>query len=66
MGHDALKEEAASAAVRIGRDIWERNPEAVKAAMQKVLGVSTNGDRKREAKEVLDRAEQKLKEARPK
>lgn len=66
MGHDALKEEAASAAVRIGRDIGERNPEAVKAAMQKVLEVSTNGDRKREAKEVLDRAEQKLKEARPK
>jgi HEAT repeat protein len=66
MSRDALKEEAASAAVRIGRDVWERNPEAVKAAMQKVLEVSANGDLKREAKEVLDRAEQKLKEAKPK
>lgn len=66
MGDDALKEEAASAATRIGREIWNKNPEAVKAAMEKVLEVSKNDGLKREAKEALDRAEQKLKEAKPK
>lgn len=60
---DALKEEAASAAVRIGRDLWNRHPEAVRAAMQKALAVSQNDNVKRDAKEALDRAEQKLKEA---
>jgi len=34
--------------------------------MQKVLEVSKNDGLKRDAKEVLDRAEQKLKEAAPK
>ena len=58
MGDEALKEEAASAAVRIGRDIWNRHPEAVKTAMQKAIAVSKNDNLKREAKETLDRAEQ--------
>ena len=66
LGNDALKEEAASAAVRIGRDIAEGNPQAVKDAMEKVLYVSKNDGLKREAKEVLDRVVQKLKEAKPK
>ena len=60
----ALREEACSAAVRIGHEIREQQPEAVRAAMQKVLEVSKNDGVKREAKESLDRAEQKLKEAR--
>jgi HEAT repeat protein len=64
IGDPALREEACSAAVRIGRDIWNDHPEAVRAAMQKVLQVSKNDGLKREAKESLDRAEQKLKEAR--
>jgi hypothetical protein len=62
----ALKEEATHAAVRIGREIVNDNPEAVKAAMQKVLEISKNADVQRQAKETLDRAEQKLKEAKPK
>jgi len=64
IGDPALREEACSAAVRIGRDLWNDHPEAVKAAMQKVIEVSKNDGLKREAKEPLDRAEQKLKEAR--
>ena len=64
MGNADLREEACYAAVRIGRDIWNQYPEAVRAAMQKVLEVSKNDGLKREAKEPLDRAEQKLKEAR--
>ncbi len=64
IGDPALREEACSAAVRIGRDIWNDHPEAVRAAMQKVLEVSKNDGLKREAREPLERAEQKLKEAR--
>ena len=66
MGDAALREEAAMAAVRIGRDIWNDHPQAVRDAMQKVIEVSKNDNVKRDAKEVLDRAEQKLKEAKPK
>ena len=66
LSNEALKEEAASAAVRIGRDIADRNPEAVKEAMEKVLNISKNDGLKREAREVFDRVVQKLKEAKPK
>jgi HEAT repeat protein len=66
MGDKALREEAAMAAVRIGRDIWNNHPQAVKDAMQKVIEVSKNDGLKRDAKEALDHAEQKLKEAKPK
>ncbi len=66
MDDKALREEAAMAAVRIGRDIWNNHPQAVKDAMQKVIALSTNDGLKRDAKETLDRAEQKLKEAKPK
>jgi HEAT repeat protein len=62
----ALTEEAACAAARIGHDIWPNHPEAVKAAMQKVLEVSKNEGFRREAQEALDQAERKLKEAKPK
>lgn len=62
MDVDNVKEEAASAARRISQDLWHSQPEAVKAAMQKVLAVSKNDNLKREAQEVLDRAEQRLKE----
>ena len=46
----ALREEACYAAVRIGRDIWNDQPQAVQAAMQKVLQVSKNDGLKLEAK----------------
>lgn len=62
LSDNTLKEEAASAAVRIGRDIWNSHPEAVKVAMQKSLEVSKNDNVQRDAKETLDRAEQKLKD----
>jgi HEAT repeat protein len=64
MGNADLREEACYAAVRIGRDIWNQYPEAVRAAMQKVLEVSKNDGLKLEAKEALEHAEQKLKEGR--
>jgi HEAT repeat protein len=57
---NAVKEEAASAAARIGREICDQKPEAVKAAMQKVLDISSRDNVKRDAKETLDRAERKL------
>jgi HEAT repeat protein len=62
----ALTEEAACAAARIGHDIWPNHPEAVQAAMQKVLEVSKNEGFRREAQEALDQAERKLKELKAK
>mgnify|MGYP000359708331 CR=1 FL=1 len=64
---EALKEEAAHAAVRIGRDIWNHaaNAEAVKAAMQKVIEITKDDRLRKQAQETLDRAQQKLKEAKP-
>jgi HEAT repeat protein len=64
IGDPALREEACYAAVRLGRDLWNDHPEAVRSALRKVLEVSKNDGLKREAKEPLERAEQKLKEAR--
>lgn len=57
----ALAQEAAVAVVLIGRDIVNDNPDAVKSAMQKVVETSKNADNQKQAKEILDRAEQKLK-----
>lgn len=64
---EALREEAAHAAVRIGRDIWNHaaNAEAVKAAMQKVLEVTKNDGLRKQAQDTLDRAQQKLRETKP-
>jgi HEAT repeat protein len=62
----ALVAEAAQAAVRIGREIVNDNPESVRAAMQKVLEISKNTDIQKQAKETLDRAAQKLNEAKAK
>jgi HEAT repeat protein len=59
----AVKEEAASAAVRIGRDICDRNPAPVKAVMEKVLNLTKNEGILRDARETLARAERKLKDA---
>jgi HEAT repeat protein len=61
----ALKEEAAQAAVRIGRDIWnnDKNAETVKTAMEKVIEVSKNQDMVKQAKETLGNAEKKAKAA---
>ena len=44
----------------------DRHPEAVKAAMQKALEVSKSDRLKKDAAETLERAEQKLKEAKAK
>ena len=63
MADNALKEEAARAAVRIGRDVWSKDLDAAKAAMQKALDASKNDDTRRQAREVLDRIEQKQQEA---
>jgi HEAT repeat protein len=63
LGDAEIKEEAASAAVRIGREILSGHPEAVAAAMKKALEVTGNDNLKREAKETLDRAERALKES---
>ncbi len=61
-----LSGEAANAAVRIGRDIVNNQPAAVKAAMEQVLDVTKNADLQKQAKETLDRAEQRIKEMAPK
>ncbi len=62
MSDNALKEEAAHAAVRIGRDIWSRHLDDVQAAMKKVLDVSKSKSARTQAQEVLDRIEQRRKE----
>jgi HEAT repeat protein len=59
MDDEALKEEAVQAAVRIGRDIWQKNLVPVQAAMQKVLQISKNKDACKLAQEVLSQIEQK-------
>jgi hypothetical protein len=68
MDVEPLKEEAAHAAVRIGRDIWGHagSAQAVKAAMQKVLEVTKNDGLRKQAQETLDRAQQRLGETKPK
>jgi len=63
MNDDALKEEAAFAAVRIGRNIWRDHPQAVKAAMAKVIEVSKNEGLTRDATTTLAEAEKKLLES---
>jgi len=61
-----LTEEAASAAAHIGRDIWQQHPEAVKAAMQKVLTVSKNEGSRNDAQHALEDAERRLRELKAK
>jgi HEAT repeat protein len=63
MDDAALKEEAAAAAVRIGKEICGKHPAAVKAALEKVIQVSKNDGFKKDARESLDRAEQALEQA---
>jgi HEAT repeat protein len=60
------KREAASAAVRIGRDICDKNPAAVKAVMEKILTLTKDEGLLKDAREALARAERKLKDAAPK
>jgi HEAT repeat protein len=62
MDDKAVKEEAAAAAVRLARDLGERHPGPVKAALKKALQVSTSEHTQREGKEALDRAERKSKD----
>jgi len=66
LGNDALKEEAAVAAVYIGHYICNENPEAVKDAVEKAVAITKNEGIKQFANDVLGRVEQKLKETRPK
>lgn len=58
---DALKNEAQQAAVKIAKEVHQRAPEAVKAAMEKVLAASKNAGLKKEAQNALNEAEKKLK-----
>ena len=64
MDSEAVKEEAAGAVVRLSRQLCERYPGPVKAALEKALQVSKNEHVQREGKEALERAERKLKEGR--
>ena len=59
----AVKDEAASAAVRIGRELSDRNPAAVKSVMEKVLELTKNEGIQRDAREALARADRKLRNA---
>ncbi len=61
-----VKDDAASAAVRLGRLIVDEHPGAVAAAMRKAIEAAGDDRRKREAKEILDRAERKLEESKGK
>jgi hypothetical protein len=62
MASDALKEEAAVAAVYIGYHIWSDHPEAVKDAIGKAIAITRNEGIKQLANDVLGRIEEKLKE----
>lgn len=62
LGDKALAQESAQAAARIGREIANDKPELVKEAMPKVIEATKNEDVQRQAKEAIDRAEQKLKQ----
>jgi HEAT repeat protein len=62
LGTAGLSQESAQAAVRIGRDLANDKPEAVKEAMQKVLEITKSENLQQQAKEALDRAEQKIKQ----
>jgi len=60
-----LREDAASAAVRVCRDTWQNNLEASRDALTLVLEVSQNEPTQRMAREVLTRVENRLKERQP-
>jgi hypothetical protein len=57
LSDEAVAGEACAAAVKIGREVWEKNKEVTKGAMNKVLEVSKNEGQRRGAKEVLDKIE---------
>jgi HEAT repeat protein len=66
MADEALKEEAAVAAVYIGHYIWNDHSEAVRDAVQKAIAITRNEGIKQLANDVLRRVEEKLKEAKTK
>jgi HEAT repeat protein len=55
LSEDGLQGEACAAAIRIARDVWERNKDLAKFTMTKVLEVSKSDSQKRGAKEILDK-----------
>jgi HEAT repeat protein len=57
LSDEAVAGEACAAAVKIGREVWEKNREVTKSAMGKVLEVSKNEGQRRGAKEVLEKIE---------
>jgi len=59
----ALANEACNAAVRIGRDIVDRYPEPVKAAMRKVMETTKDQNTRKFAEETIGRADARLKKA---
>ena len=57
LSDEAVSGEACAAAVKIGKEVWEKNKEVTKGAMGKVLEVSKNEGQRRGAKEVLEKIE---------
>ena len=57
LSDEAVSGEACAAAVKIGKEVWEKNKEVTKGAMNKVLEVSKNEGQRRGAKEVLEKIE---------
>ncbi len=55
----ALREDAAAAAVKVGREIWQGNREAVKPIMQKAAEAARNQRVKQQANEVIDRIDRR-------
>jgi HEAT repeat protein len=54
---EAVSGEACAAAVKIGREVWEKHREVTKSAMGKVLEVRKHAGQRRGAKEVLEKIE---------
>lgn len=57
----AVREEAANTCVRIARDTGNAEPQFVKATMEKVLAITRDKNRAKEAQEVLDRVSRAVK-----
>lgn len=55
LSDSALAAEACAAAVTLGKDTADKNPQLTKEVMQKVLEISKNDNQKKTAKETLDK-----------
>ena len=57
----SVREEAANTCVRIARDTGNAEPEFVRATMEKVLGITKDKNRAKEAQDVINRVSQAIK-----